>query len=128
MDKSKITMVVSFVLIVAVFALIDGNWAPVFAGEMNVPNCVDANASGPDFLFNAKPGNLKNIFGDDCLSIVSVDYGPTFLVNPHPISLNSPERPVDCPHFQSGAPAFLVNVEPTITLSVAGNEDKCSPG
>lgn len=128
MKAMNIKWVASFVLMVAVFALSGGSWSSVFAGEMTMPNCIDAYAGGPDFLFNAKPENLEIAYGADCLSEVSMDYGPTFLVNANTISSGSSERLAECPQVQSGAPTFLVNAEPTINLSLAGIEDKCSPG
>ena len=128
MNNSKITLVAGVVLIVAVFALVGGSWSSATAAELDMPNCVDAYAGGPDFLFNARPASLKAAYGDNCLTEVFVDNGPTFLVNAHAVSTGSLERLAECPQVQSGAPTFLVNAEPTVKLNVAGIEGQCIPG
>lgn len=125
MNKSKITFVVGFLLFVAIFTLIDGRGSSANAAEPNTSNCVDAYAGGPDFLFNAKPDNLKNAYSGNC---PVADNGPLFLVNAHIINSGSQTFTAECPQAETGAPTFIVNPKPIVYLSVAEVEGKCSPG
>jgi hypothetical protein len=125
MNKSKITLVVGVILIVAVFALAGASWTSATATAYARLDCVDAYAGGPDFLFNARPDNIKIAHGRNCLS---VDYGPTFLVNSHAVTSGPLDFTAECPQVQTGAPTFLVNARPTVIFSVAAMEGKCTPG
>jgi len=125
MNKIKLTWVVGITLIVVVFSLAGVSWTSAAATEFARPDCVDAYAGGPDFLFNAKPEGLKIAYGQNCLA---VDNGPTFLVNSHMITSGPQDFTAECPQVQTGAPTFLVNAEPTVPLNVAGLEGQCSPG